>query len=85
VTEKVAFSLRLRPRDYESLRAWAFLQRTTIAGQAEGFVVEGLRKALDPVEIERMAERNKREMLAACAALARESDSTAGDSGEDCP
>lgn len=53
-SDHVTCSLRV-PR-HEALRTVAYLRGVSVAEQARAFVLDGLRKALDPVEIERLYE-----------------------------
>lgn len=59
------FSLRLPPRDYEILSSIAKLRNVSIAELARQFIVDGIRAALDPNEITRMIEAEKRRLLQA--------------------
>ncbi|MFC8047197.1 hypothetical protein [Nocardia sp. NPDC057353] len=58
------FSLRLRPKDYRNLHRYANLRQVSIAEIAREFILQGLRNALDPVEIERQMEAEKQRLLA---------------------
>lgn len=57
------FSLRLRPKDYRTLMSYANLRKMSIAELAREFILEGLKNALDPAEIERQMEEEKQRLL----------------------
>ncbi|WP_328388494.1 DUF6290 family protein [Nocardia sp. NBC_00416] len=64
VPANTTFSLRLRPKDYRTLMSYANLRKISIAELAREFILEGLKNALDPVEIERQMEEEKQRLLA---------------------
>ncbi|WP_433660891.1 hypothetical protein ACQPW1_00980 [Nocardia sp. CA-128927] len=72
------FSLRLRPADYQNLMSIAGIRRMSIAELAREFILDGLRNALDPDEIERQFEEEKQRLLAAAAEMRKSSASSAG-------
>ncbi|WP_157124205.1 hypothetical protein [Nocardia pseudovaccinii] len=61
-----------RVEDYWALKALACLRGTSIAVQAHGFILEGLKNAFDPAEIERQMEAEKQRLLRAAAELRAE-------------
>ncbi|MFI6218738.1 hypothetical protein ACIBCD_42580 [Nocardia brasiliensis] len=63
------FSLRLPPKDYRTLASVAGLRKVSIAELAREFILDGLRRALDPDEIERLMEEEKQRLLAAAAEM----------------
>lgn len=59
------FSVRMREEDYTVLEQIAMLRGTSVAELAREFLLEGIRIALDPQEIERQMEERKRKLLLA--------------------
>ncbi|MGW6730227.1 DUF6290 family protein [Nocardia sp. NPDC055029] len=59
------FSVRLLDEDYRTLASIAKLRNKSVAELAREFLLEGIRNALDPVEIERMIEEEKQRLLRA--------------------
>lgn len=62
------FSVRMREEDYTVLEQIAMLRGTSVAELAREFLLEGIRVALDPQEIERQIEQRKRKLLHAAEA-----------------
>ncbi|RDI56051.1 DUF6290 family protein [Nocardia mexicana] len=67
------FSIRLRPQDYRTLMSYANLRKISLAELAREFILDGLRNALDPAEIERQMEEEKQRLLHAAERLRQES------------
>ncbi|MCP2293975.1 hypothetical protein APR11_000379 [Nocardia amikacinitolerans] len=59
------FSVRLLDEDYRTLASIAKLRNKSVAELAREFLLEGIRNALDPAEIERMIEEEKQRLLRA--------------------
>lgn len=59
------FSLRLTQDQRDLLAALAKHQNTTVATLARSYVVDGIRRALDPAEITRRMEEEKEHLLRA--------------------
>ena len=59
------FSLRLRPKEFEILNSLANLHNKSIAELAREFIRDGIRDALDPAEIDRRIEEEKRRLMTA--------------------
>lgn len=71
-SDLVPFSLRMPDvRDYQNLMSIAGIRRMSIAALAREYILDGLRNALDPVEIERQFEEEKCRLLAASAEYER--------------
>ncbi|WP_253781730.1 DUF6290 family protein [Nocardia amikacinitolerans] len=57
--------MRLLDEDYRTLASIAKLRNKSVAELAREFLLEGIRNALDPAEIERMIEEEKQRLLRA--------------------
>lgn len=78
-SDNATFSLRmLRLEDYQNLQSIAGIRRMSIASLAREYILDGLRNALDPVEIERQFEEEKRRLIAASAEYGRRPADTEG-------
>lgn len=76
-SDHVTFSLRMPQLEhYEALRRLASLHRVSIAEQARSYILDGMRAALDPDDIERGLEADKQRMLAVAAELNGTTDGT---------
>ncbi|MGY5223752.1 hypothetical protein ACXGR9_05065 [Nocardia asiatica] len=58
------FSVRFQPDDFANLTRYAHLCGVSVADQARAFVLDGLKDALDPAEIERLMDEEKDRLLA---------------------
>ncbi|MFE7744446.1 hypothetical protein [Nocardia sp. NPDC057455] len=58
------FSVRFRPEDFANLTRYARLRGVSVADQARAFLLDGLKDALDPAEIERLMDEEKHRLLA---------------------
>lgn len=68
--QTVSFSLRMpRVADYRALQAVASMQGKSIAALSREFVLDGLRRDLDPAEIERRMDEEKQRLMQAAAEL----------------
>lgn len=63
------FSVRLRPNDYRTLTSLANLRKLSVAELAREFILDGMGRALDPIEIEQQLEAEKKRLLAAAAEM----------------
>lgn len=63
------FSVRMREKDYQLLEQIAILRGAPVAELAREFLLDGIRKALDPVEIEQLMDERKRKLLEAAEAM----------------
>lgn len=69
-TNNCTFSVRMRGEDHDLLDNIAKLRGVTVAELAREFILDGIRGALDPAEIERMIEEQKQHLLEAAKAYA---------------
>ncbi|WP_280412629.1 hypothetical protein [Nocardia asiatica] len=58
------FSVRFHSADFDNLNRYARVQGVSVADQARAFVLDGLKNALDPAEIERLMDEEKDRLLA---------------------
>lgn len=64
-SKNTTFSLRLKPKEFETLSSLAKFRKVSIAELARQFIREGIREALDPAEINRMIEQEKQRLMQA--------------------
>ncbi|MDE1673828.1 hypothetical protein [Nocardia gipuzkoensis] len=57
------FSVRFRTEDFAALTRYAGFRSVSVADQARTFLLDGLRDALDPAEIERQMDEEKHRLL----------------------
>ncbi|MEU1984158.1 DUF6290 family protein [Nocardia sp. NPDC019395] len=79
VPGNTTFSIRLRPKDYRTLMSYANLRKISIAELAREFILDGLRNALDPAEIEREMEAEKQRLLAYAKEIREAAEGQSGD------
>lgn len=53
------FTIRMRPEDQETLNQIADLRRQTVSDLARQMILEGIQRALDPNEIDRIIEEER--------------------------
>jgi hypothetical protein len=58
------FSVRFRTEDFAALTRYAGFRGVSVADQARTFLLDGLREALEPAEIERLMDEEKHRLLA---------------------
>lgn len=68
-TNNSTFSVRMRDEDHATLDSIAKLRNVTVAELAREFILDGIRRALDPDEIERMIEQQKQQLLKAAETM----------------
>lgn len=64
-TPNATFSLRLQPADYKALTYLANLKKLSIAELAREYILDGMRRSLDPDEIQKELDREKERLLKA--------------------
>lgn len=72
------FSVRLTPDQRDLLAALAKHQNTTVATLARTYVLDGIRRALDPAEITRRIEEEKTHLLRVAEEMRLSVDSNTG-------
>ncbi|WP_433600501.1 hypothetical protein ACQPXH_01150 [Nocardia sp. CA-135953] len=63
------FSVRMREHHYQLLEQIAILRGVPVAELAREFLLDGIRKALDPVQIEQVMDERKQKLLEAAKAM----------------
>ncbi|KAA8889880.1 hypothetical protein F3087_00690 [Nocardia colli] len=67
----MTFTVRISPRDHELLTSLAAIRNQSVAELSRELLADGIRRLLDPEEIERRLDRERSRLLAAAAELGR--------------
>jgi hypothetical protein len=70
----MTFTVRISPRDHELLVSLADVRNQTVAELSREILSDGIRRLLDPEEIERRLDAERTRLLAAAARIRQEAE-----------
>ncbi|MFC9436892.1 hypothetical protein [Nocardia sp. NPDC057030] len=73
MTAKTTLTVVISRRDHELLTSVAAIKNLRVAEQARQILSEGIRRLLDPAEIDKLLDTQRIKWLAACEAVRAES------------